>query len=108
MRRAWISVAAFVVSPFALLATGGLPPDVWWRDVVWLGLLAIAVIACVRGRCWFVLAATPLWLVAVGLAMDAYYPCWPASNAAWCGHFCDDDPCSCTSGAYGAGTGCHD
>lgn len=45
------------------------------------------------------------------VAWNAAYPCWRYSNASWCGHFCDDDPCMCPSrglgpSAYGGGPGC--
>lgn len=41
------------------------------------------------------------------------HPCWRYSNAAWCGHYCDDDPCACperhdTADPFGAGPGCPD
>lgn len=50
----------------------------------------------------------------VGMAAwgwNAAHPCWRYSNAAWCGHFCDDDPCMCPDrslgpSAYAGGPGC--
>ena len=47
------------------------------------------------------------------LAWERSYPCWRFSNATWCGHFCDDDPCACparheTPDPDGGGPGCAD
>lgn len=41
------------------------------------------------------------------------HPCWRSSNAEWCGHYCDDDPCACpdrhaTADPFGGGPGCPD
>lgn len=41
------------------------------------------------------------------------HPCWRHSNATWCGHFCDDDPCACpdrhaTPDPFGDGPSCPD
>lgn len=55
------------------------------------------------------LLAIALATITLGLAVR--FPCWRYSNAAWCGHFCDDDPCACPDRAryqdpYGSGPGC--
>lgn len=106
-QRAWLATIVFVLSPFVLLLRGGLPPDNPWRLVVWLVLGGTALHAIWRSRTWLLLLSLPLVLVTLVVAMNGYYPCWRSSNAAWCGHFCDDDPCACPGRTgYGAGTGC--
>lgn len=106
-QRAWIATIVFVLSPFALLVSGGLPPDMEWRLVIWLVLGGAALYAIWKARTWLLVLALPLVLVTTSLAMSLYYPCWRYSNAAWCGHFCDDAPCACPGRTgYGAGSGC--
>jgi hypothetical protein len=49
--------------------------------------------------------------LSAAVALDQRHPCWRYSNAPWCGHFCDDDPCACPARGtvrdpYGAGPSC--
>lgn len=112
MRVAWIAIVVLALSPFALLAAGGLPPAQGWRVATGVLLAALAVAAVWRAprRFWLGVAlacAAPVGCLATVGALSAYYPCWRFSNAAWCGHFCDDDPCACPAHrGYGAGSGC--
>lgn len=117
MRLALGCAAAFALSPFALLAFGGLPVGLDWRIVAWIGFFVAGLAVGWRALGWPALGlwagAGIVWLVVLWLAVERYYPCWPYSNAAWCGHFCDDDPCACPersqgAAAYGAGHGCTD
>ena len=110
---AWAAIAAFVLSPFAVLAVGGLPPDKWWQLACWGGLFVLAIVAVVRARRFWpacaLVCALPAWILAVAAAMELYYPCWRHSNAEWCGHFCEEDACACAGRTgYGSGKGCPD
>ena len=108
----WIAAWAFVLSPYVLLAVGGFhEPDLY---VAALGVLAVVAITVIvlSLRLWL-LAVLPAIVLTQSHALEWFYPCWRYSNASWCGHFCDDDPCSCPErgrgpSAYGAGGGCSD
>jgi hypothetical protein len=109
---AWTATLSFVLSPLVLMM-GGLPPDRWWRLFGWALLLLTAVGAILWNRRLVMILLLALFPVVVVVAMRVHYPCWSFSNAAWCGHFCDDDPCMCPARArgpavYGAGAGCRD
>ncbi len=108
----WIAAWTFVLSPYFLLAVGGFhAPDLYLAVVGLLGAIAVGSIV-LSMRLWL-LAALPAIVLTQFHALSWFYPCWRYSNAAWCGHFCDDDPCACPERAagvspYGAGDGCHE
>lgn len=108
----WIATGTFVLSPYILLAAGGFhAPTVYFAVSGLLGAIAIGAIV-LSLRLWL-LVALPAIVLTQFHALSRFYPCWRYSNAAWCGHFCDDDPCACPEraaglSAYGAGDGCHE
>jgi hypothetical protein len=107
----WIATAAFVASPYFLLRVAFIEPEAYLVLTALLGVFAFITIALGR-RLWLIVLLPAIVLTYVH-ALDWLYPCWRYSNATWCGHFCDDDPCSCPEHAegpsvYGAGSGCYD
>ncbi|EYF01805.1 hypothetical protein [Chondromyces apiculatus] len=95
-RFAWVLALLLLASPYALLWKGGLPP----LDALRLGVTALLAVLCflqcARSGSFWPALVIPLWPVLTLHAMTHHYPCWQASNAAWCGHACDgppDSPC---------------
>jgi hypothetical protein len=99
---AWALSLLLLASPYALLSVGGLPPDLPARIVVTALLAAICFLQCARRGSFWPALVLPLWPVLTVAAMGYFYPCWRASNAAWCGHMCDSPPGPrCRPGDFG-------
>jgi len=123
---AWVAGLVVVASPLLLFFDAAPGEGVVWpssgdlsfveRAGALAGLvLALGAVCSASGRsvplALALLLLPPAWIVGWGVNLDANTPCWRYSNAAWCGHFCDDDPCACPQRelgpkAYGAGPGC--
>jgi hypothetical protein len=100
---AWALALLLLASPFPLLWAGGLPPV----TLVGLGgtalLSALCFLQCARCESFWPAIVVPLWPMLTLFAMSQLYPCWQASNAAWCGHMCDSPPAHhCGPGDFGA------
>ena len=61
--------------------------------------MVVAMLAVAALKRWWVLFAFwfqgVAWMLGWHAALDRRWPCWWASNAAWCGHLCDADPGDC-------------
>lgn len=86
-----------------------------WRYAVACALMVAAALTVVFLKRWWFLVAFSLqyvsWILGWHAALERQWPCWWASNAEWCGHLCDSDPCECKEwrrgpAAYGGGTSC--
>lgn len=88
----WALGALLLASPFALLRFGLLPPLSPFRLALTVLVGAGCFLQCARVRRFWPALALLAWPAAFMLAVDARFPCWQSSNAAWCGHACDGPP----------------
>jgi len=81
-----------LVSPFALLRFGLLPPLSPVRLAVTVLLGGSCFLQCARVRRFWPVLVLLAWPAAFVFAIETRFPCWRESNAAWCGHACDGPP----------------
>jgi hypothetical protein len=121
-RTAWLFGFVCLAAPSSLFTLGGYARLSLWgpldlvRVAPMVVLVCLWVLVCARARTFLpltlVIALPFVWRFEWQRELTLHYPCWRYSNADWCGHFCDDDPCACPArdrggDVYGGGPGCH-